>query len=287
MSAIIGAVIGAFVVGVLAPAGAKLARRAARGVSDMFDAELKVTDVNFSDAPDAIRPVAKIRSEFRSIVPDLGPLGSVDEAKREVFSAIASSPLYTSDENGFRERINALERSKTMEAVRVAANDLSNFLETDNQKVLGEAVRLACERASNRMGFTKFEAIPNPLSETQIRFAATDVFGRTLVSEISAPLAGDVRIDTEVLGVSDNSCHQLLEEFHEVLRREGVDISGPPKRDSTGGICTSAAAREFLALKTPVKRQRIVAPNSAARQTQKKKRAVRKEKRSEIRTSAS
>ena len=288
MSAIIGAVIGAVILGVLVPAGAKLARRAVKGISKKFDADLGTGDERFARSGETIRPVSKIRSEFKALVPDLGPLASADDAKKVVFSALASSPFYMTDENGFKERIAALERSATIEEVRSAASGISEFLETGNQKVLAEAIRMACERASNRIGFTRFEAIPVPVSSTQVRFAATDALGRTLVTEISAPLDGDVRVDTEVLGVSDDSCHKLLEEFHEALRREGVDIAGPPTRESTGGICTSAAAREFLALKAPVKRMtRNATPGAAARRKQAPKRAIRKDTNNELRTNAS
>ena len=286
MSAIFGAIIGAVVLGVLAPAGAKSARRAARGISNMFDADFGASDVNFATG-ETIRPISKLRSGFKPLVPDLGPLARVDDARKEVFSALAGSPLYTFDEGGFKERIGAIERAKTLDEVQAAASDLSNFLEADNQKVLAEAVRIACKRASKRIGFTKFEAIANSISSGHVRFAATDTFGRTLVTEVTAPLDGDVRVDTEVLGVSDDSCHKLLEEFHGALRREGVHISGPPKRESTGGICTSAAAKEFLSLKAPVKRHRTVTPTSVARRTQKPKQAVRKQKRDGLRTNAS
>ena len=288
MSAIIGAVVGAIVLGVLVPAGAKLARRAVRGISKRFDADLAVGDANPGRAGETIRPVSRIRSEFKPLVPDLGALAGVDDAKKEVFEALASSPLYTSDELGFKERIAALERSKTAEQVRAAARALSDFLETDNQRVFAEGIRMACERASRRIGFTRFEAVPGPISGLQIRFAATDALGRTLVTEVAAPVDGDVRIDTEVLGVSDDSCHNLLEEFHEALRHEGVDISGQPRRESTGGICSSAAAKEFLALKLPPTRHRTASRrHTSTPRSQKSKRAVRTGKRDEIQNNAS
>lgn len=287
MSAIIGAVVGAVVLGVLIPAGAKLARHAAQSISNRFDANFGNSDGNFTAVSQTIRPVSKIRTEFKPLVPNFGPMTGVQDAKNEVLSALASSPLYMSDDEGFKVRISTLERSETLEEVRAAASDLSHFLETDHQNVLAGSIRIACERASTRMGFTKFESLSGVISGPQIRFAATDPFGRTLVTEVSAPLDGDVRIDTEVLGVSDDSCHKLLEEFHEALRHEGVDISGPPKRESTGGVCTSAAAREFIASKLSVRRHRPTTSAPSVRQTSRPRKANRKDKRNEIRNSVS
>lgn len=259
MSAIIGAVVGAVVLGVLAPAGAKLVRIAAREISNRFNVDdVAQGDVTYGQTVETIKPVSTLRSEFKPIRTDIAFSSDMDEIKAETFGALASTPLYTSNEDALKKKMSVLERAKTLDDVREAARDLSGFVESDHQKVFGEAIRLAGERASSQMGFTQFTPLPNGISSGQIRFAATDVLGRTLVTEISVRVDGDVRIDTEVLGVSDDSCHRLLDEFHDALRREGVDISGPPKRESTGGICTSTAAKEYLASTIRVKRQTMI-----------------------------
>jgi hypothetical protein len=50
---------------------------------------------------------------------------------------------------------------------------------------------------------------------------------------------------TEVVGISDGSCHAILDGFDRALEAQGVR-AGPPRRKYTGGVCQLAAAQEFV-----------------------------------------
>jgi hypothetical protein len=94
---------------------------------------------------------------------------------------------------------------------------------------------------------------------------ATDPAGRSLVTEIGTLPSGEASLTTEVVGVRDGSCGQILDRFDATLERLGVH-AGPPQRRSTGGVCELAAARDLLrkkALGSVRRAQRLNRPVSA------------------------
>jgi hypothetical protein len=93
---------------------------------------------------------------------------------------------------------------------------------------------------------------------------ATDPAGRSLVTEIGTLPSGEASLATEVVGVRDNSCGQILDRLDAILERLGVH-AGPPQRKSTGGVCELAAARDLLrkkALGSARRAQRLNQPVS-------------------------
>jgi hypothetical protein len=116
-------------------------------------------------------------------------------------------------------------------------------------------VRLACQQAAVRVGFDRLETLAGLRGE--LRLIASDPAGRTLVTEIRTGGNGDVGLETEVVGVSDGSCHEILDAFDRSLEAEGIR-SAPSQRKFTGGVCELAAAREFVRRK--VKRPTTQAP---------------------------
>jgi hypothetical protein len=71
------------------------------------------------------------------------------------------------------------------------------------------------------------------------------------VTEIGTAIDRETTIATEVIGMSDPSCGQILDEFNQALAEAGVR-SSPPERKSTGGVCELEAAKEFIR-RQPVK----------------------------------
>ena len=258
MSAIIGLIAAAVVTRVVLPAGAKLVSKTLESLSGKFAANsgepITVSgQVHPTWTGEAIKSVSQIRSEFKPIATELVPGMNVERAKQKILQELASRPFYTSDEADFKNKVDVLKSAVTLAEVETRSRDLVDSVEVGSQQVFADAVRSACQRATQKIGFSKIEIISSPLRSDIVRFAATDDEGRTLVTEIDAPLNRDVKIDTEVLGVADNSCHQILEKFHTALQEEGIIIGQPPKREATGGICTLAAAKDFLAKKVKSK----------------------------------
>ena len=254
MSAILGLIAAAIVTGVVLPAGAKLVRRSVKGLSGKLDAGTATSYDRPSFSADltnldSIKSVSQLRSEFKPIASRIPKGVDVETAKEKILEELASRPFCTEDAASIDRKVAGLKNASTIEEVERAGAELTATIEDKHQAVFAGVLKSACERASTKIGFAKIEALPSPLSSGITRFAATDGKGRSLVTEIKAPKSGDVKIDTEVLGVNDNSCHHILDVFHAALKAEGVDLTGAPKREGTGGICTLAAAKMFVQTK--------------------------------------
>jgi len=287
MSAIIGLIAAAVVTRVVLPAGAKLVSKTLESLTGKFAANSGEPIMQSGHVPPAwkgesIKSASQIRSEFEPIGTEFAPGINIEHAKQKILQELASRPFYTSDEADFKHKVDALRSASTLAEVATRGREVIASVEAGSQQVFADAVKAACLRATQKIGFSKIETMSSALRSGVIRFAATDDEGRTLVTEIDAPMNKDVKIDTEVLGVTDNSCHQILENFHAALKEEGVIIGQPPKRDATGGICTLAAAKDFLGKKvaskvvdaspdtearlgTTVQRGRVAKPRSAIR----------------------
>jgi len=214
----------------------------------------------------SLRSISQIRSEYPPIE-TMFPLGtSVDDAKARLIEDIASRPFYTSDTNELHKRVEALRNAATLSEVSSLGTDLVMLVERANQNVFAESAKLACQNAALKIGFSKLEQISSLLRSDLIRFAATNHRGATIVTEIDAAIDRDVRIDAEILGLNDNTCHQVLDEFHAALEVEGIVISKPPRRAPTGGICALGAAKDFLSTQLSPKKV-VSAPRVGGKQT--------------------
>jgi hypothetical protein len=101
----------------------------------------------------------------------------------------------------------------------------------------------ACGLAAEALAFDRVEVRPS-LVGNGLRVLALNPDGRTLVSEIEAKPDGEIDLQTEVIGVTDGSCHVLLDRFDAEIERLG--LTSDRRRESTGGVCQLATAREFV-----------------------------------------
>lgn len=190
-----------------------------------------------------LRSVASLRSETS---PEMTVSNGqeLDALKKQAFKQLATRPLLTTNWKELEQGVMKLDRAKTLTEFVSTHTDILTKLEDGHQKIFSTALFEAGKRAALKIGFGKIEGLRSPVS-TILRFAATDPSGRSLVTEISAPKDRDVRIETEVVGVSDGSCHSILDDFDKALEAEGLR-SQPAKRKVTGGVCELAAVRAFV-----------------------------------------
>jgi len=100
-----------------------------------------------------------------------------------------------------------------------------------------------------------------PLGERRI--VATDNTGRGIVTEIRPDRNGQILLESEVIGVKDNSCQSLMEEFDRALEAGGVQSRASDRR-ATGGVLQLASAREFLRKKVECAKRRLRRPTQAS-----------------------
>lgn len=188
--------------------------------------------------------MAQIRTESRALeLTDFGD-GNLEALKTRTFRQLATQPFLVANPAELKTSVVALDRAKTLGELKAAHKSVMATLESGHQQVFTTALVQASQRAALKIGFTKIEVLPSPLQST-VRFAATDSKGKTLVTEISGTKDGNMRVETEVVGVSDGSCNTILNHFDAALESEGVK-SKTPQRKFTGGVCELAAVREFL-----------------------------------------
>jgi hypothetical protein len=178
-------------------------------------------------------------------------LRSVEKLKGETLAHIFSRPFVFSHSAGLERAISVLKRANTLAEVERAENHLLKRVRDDHQAAFSSGLLEACRRASVALGFSQIDCLPgdNPYFA---RFAASDNRGRTLVFDVRTPIDGKARIETEVVGVNDGSCHDILDSLSLALEAEGVEAH-PTRRKSTGGVADLAAAKDFLVRRLPAR----------------------------------
>lgn len=244
----------------VAAAGAVLAAKAIQGLLRSLMPTGKETLRSSglkTEASPSLHPVSALREQFeqrrqqameqaRLRLPPLEALRIASAA------SLAATPFYMDNAEALGPRCLALQQASTLAEAQRAERDLLTVLEASHQRLFVETLSLACRNAAAKIGFDRVEVIRLP---DQVRVITADATGRTLVTEIQADPHRDPALCTEVVGVSDGSCQQILDAFDQALEGEGVR-SAPPKRKFTGGVCELAAAREFVRRKpTPLARQ--------------------------------
>ncbi len=153
----------------------------------------------------------------------------------------------------------ALSGASGDERVKQAAERLVSAVEQEHATRFTQALTRACRAASLTLGFKSQKVIAD---KGQVRVVATDPLGRSLVSEIHGGVNREPRVETEIVGVTDGSCQELLDAFDQALDDQGV-CGARRERRTTGGVCTLAAAREFFGM-APRKRATLPAPPANA-----------------------
>src|SRR5439155_1069749 len=170
-------------------------------------------------------------------------LSTLEAKKASEIMKVIEAPYVVTTPKKVESVLAALAEADSLEAFDQRNKRLASILETERQLVVREALATACGNASSRLGFNNIETTWD--TDDLVRVVASDHAGRSLVTEIRTPRGTEPRIDTEVVGVTDGSCHPILDRFDHALEDEGVR-SAPPQRRVTGGVCQLAAAKEFV-----------------------------------------
>lgn len=191
-----------------------------------------------------LQSVAAIRAEAGDLKVNTAVNKELADLKIAAFRQLATAPFLVESRTEIEKVIVKLDCAGTISEFKTVHREAVAKLESGHQRIFSTALLDAGKRAALKIGFAKIESLPSSLSSVA-RFAATDSSGKTIVTEINAPIGGDTRIETEVIGVSDGSCNQILDAFDAALEAEGVR-SQPASRKFTGGVCELSAVRDFV-----------------------------------------
>ena len=257
MSAIIEFIAVAVIRNMLVPSGTRPIRDSISGVSELPHAAT-------GNMPRTLEPIKRIpgignlRSKITSVTSD--PSRDLAVMKQEVLEVISNTPLHAADTAQLRFRVEALRNAAAIGEVKAAGLSLADAAIEGHQHLITSGLHTAVRNAAVKIGFGKLDTLNSPLGGEIIRLAATDASGRSIITEIDGRPERDLKIEAEVVGVTDNTCHQILEDFYAALKEEGIEMSSPPRRKPTGGICELAATKEFLAKKLRPRRSRAATP---------------------------
>lgn len=178
----------------------------------------------------------------------------VDLAKGRFLAHLASARLFTDDPDGLKKQLAMVQSATSLKSLAAAESGVLEFIGNSHNLVFLKSLSTACMRASSKIGFG--QVATELAKDGTSRIIGSDAAGRAVVTEISRDNEGGFSIATEVVGVIDGSCNQILDAFDEALANEGVRRS-PGKKDFTGGVCELSAAREFLRRKVmPASKQK-------------------------------
>jgi hypothetical protein len=195
-----------------------------------------------------ILPVSSIRAQLpvvtEGIRKELGQqkLAPVESAKLATLLAVQTTP-YFCEPATMQAPLGTLLSAGTVTEVETASRQLMNVLQHSHHHVVTKALVVACQKASVQAGFESIETATG--IDGCHRVIATDTNGRALVTEVRADYEREPSIETEVVGVTDGSCVEILDRFDRALDEQGVKAS-PQDRKWTGGVCELHSAKEFL-----------------------------------------
>ena len=169
-------------------------------------------------------------STERGVMQEAGA-GPVDAVKSATLAALAKTALVVARVD-VDVPLQQLMSARTAAEASADQRKLVQAAKASHQRVVLDALSVACEKASVESGFGRFEAIPSAFADTR-RVVASDEAGRTLVSEVRANAAGGIDVSTEVVGITNGSCHAVLDRFGQALSIQGVK-SDESRRKWTG-----------------------------------------------------
>lgn len=253
-------------------AALKLAANAINGVTVLSSQGMAVyRGLNLSDNPTStLQPVMDIKQQVLNIQQQALTVGrqkgvTTQESLR--VAALATASQFVTERS---LEVQQAMQTFTIDPTPATLETFTRKLEVEHQSSVVRNISLAVERASLKIGFPTSQTSTTADGKT-LRVISTDDCGRTLVTEISTEIDRETTIATEVTGVSDSSCSQILAEFAQALEQAGVR-STHLDRKFTGGIAELEATKEFVR-RQPVKSKTPVNPTKAS--TAQKRQATR------------
>lgn len=229
--------------------GLQATRLALQGATHLGQAGLgilqQVLTPQVTNPEQGVQPVAAVRAQVQTLQQEALQLAQTQQVPLTVATQVAAhiaDTLYVHDAP-LEADWQALEQATTLEVARASLASFTQKLESQHQTLVVQSVVLACEQAALKVGFGTLH-VPTT-KQGLLRLVATDDQGRALVTEISTDPEQPLTMATELLGMSDASCEEILTAFDAALAEAGLRL-GPPERKFTGGICELDAARDFV-----------------------------------------
>jgi len=194
--------------------------------------------------------LSEIRSDTREQVReelDGEEVSEVEAIQAETIGALeAAGHLNAEDASSVAETLGQLAEAESVtEARKLREETLSEANQSHRQAFVG-GVADAVQEASMTVGFGNVQVSEGPTGDTRV--VAENEKGQAIVTEIHDDGDGDPSLASEVVGVFDGSCHEIMEEFEAALAENGIRASSAATWE-TQGRCKLNAARDYAAEK--------------------------------------
>jgi hypothetical protein len=189
-------------------------------------------------------------------------LPTASAIREATLSALASAPFVV-ETAAVAQPLRELNLATSPTAARQAAGVLVAAVRSSHAAAITSALTEACREAAIEVGFPSVE-IASPVAGL-VRVFAADAAGRGIVTEIRTNEGAGTVLEAEVVGVGAPACEHMLAAFEGALARRGVEMDVAHTRP-TGGVPTTAVAREFVGRqrRRERERERIPRPTGAA-----------------------
>jgi hypothetical protein len=195
-------------------------------------------------SPSALQSISRARreqvaAEKRVFAASAGtqPLEAVKVAALAGVAAASFAVSLHELEPAFR----ALAAATSIADADRARADLQQIAEAAHLNVLSASVAAACREACHAVGYHDVCEQPDAMTNG-LRVVGIDTNGRAIVSEVHVN-GEHVCVESEIVGVADGSCREILDGFDDALEAAGVQADRA--RSYTGGVPCLTAARQF------------------------------------------
>lgn len=169
-------------------------------------------------------------------------LSRIEQLKVLTLSTLVSTPIFVQDRQLIANEIDNLAAAATEQQVKTVSRKLMDEIETQQNQLMIQSLQIACETASKHVGFKKIETHHK---NGVTRIIAMDNKENVLVSEIiQDKKTKEINIVTEPIGLTDDSCNKIIDNYNKSLQESGVMYSSR-NRKFTGGVCELAFTKEY------------------------------------------
>lgn len=175
----------------------------------------------------------KFKHTYQPMVKEFKQQGltTVEAKKASALAVLSELDYRMSESTAAIKHLEAAVAEEDEAQVNKALKSCFHELEVTHTRVFTSMLADVCAKASIASGFREITVKPLKRSSGVVVSAINET-GQGLVSEINVDKKQQVNTKTEVIGIHDGSCAEVMNRFNEALRRLGVKYSSETTRST-------------------------------------------------------
>ncbi len=131
---------------------------------------------------------------------------------------------------------------KNSSSIDIKSNfkSLVDEIQVQHTKVFVSELSNIVAKSSSEVGYKNI--VVRNLDQSKQLITALDNQGKGIVSEVNINSSGIVDVTSEMIGMVDGKCHEVLKKFDKNLKKYGVKFSSIDK-EYTGGTCKLTSSK--------------------------------------------